>query len=160
MHTRGHCKLLKKFLKQAILLTVPGVYTAGNESSKIEERRDIIRLLLVLVHLSIGGSIQNTEDNRLSFELAPQFNAYRIVQRPRIQAPRTKEICHQTAVIRVADLVRMNELEKHRFVLENCVIQIDRRVLVELLNWRLREVEAQSVALQRCARAEKYGRET
>ena len=50
----------------------------------------------------------------------------------------------------------MNEVKKHRFVLENRVILIDGRVLVELLNWWLREIEAQPVALQRRACSEKY----
>lgn len=53
----------------------------------------------------------------------------------------------------------MNEVKKHRFVLENRVIQIDGRVLVQFLNWWPREVEAQPVALQRRACSEKY-RET
>lgn len=86
--------ILRKFSKQTILLTVPGVHTASNEISEIEERRDIICFLLVRVYLSIDGSVQNTEDDRLSFELVPQFHAYRAVQRPRIQTPRTKEIRH------------------------------------------------------------------
>lgn len=60
--------------------SIPGIHAASNEFGEIEKRCDVIRLLLVYIHLPINGSIENAKDDRLPFELVPQFHANWTIQ--------------------------------------------------------------------------------